>query len=180
MSPAATARRCNAQNGRFAGDGRVIKIRELGGGMISPDSYIFYLFGLCARLLGQLRASPVLIQHGHREEIPRRNIRCRSLWRYRALVLHGLPTTRTLQAGFARSERALPCTVKIPPLIFRRSPRSIPALRGTLPTKNGPIGVLERRLREAVCPTESSKGNAQSSHSIQTPFKAGKGRLKFQ
>ena len=52
----------------------------------------------------------------------------------RALVLAGLPTTSTLTAREAESDRALPCTVKMAPLAESRSARSMPALRGMAPT----------------------------------------------
>ena len=52
----------------------------------------------------------------------------------RQLVLQGLPTTSTRTSEAALAAMALPCGPKIPPLTVRRSPRSMPALRGTDPT----------------------------------------------
>ena len=54
----------------------------------------------------------------------------------RQLVLQGLPTTRTRTSLAACSATARPCGRKIPPLMFNRSRRSIPALRGTDPTSS--------------------------------------------
>ena len=51
-----------------------------------------------------------------------------------AFVLHGLPTTSTRQSSAALRAIAVPWPVKMPPLMLRRSLRSIPSLRGTAPT----------------------------------------------
>src|SRR5450756_902356 len=51
----------------------------------------------------------------------------------RQLVLQGFPTTRLRTSRAALAWMALPCGAKMPPLMARRSPRSIPALRGTEP-----------------------------------------------
>ena len=52
----------------------------------------------------------------------------------RQLVLQGLPTTRTRTSEAAFSAMARPWGLKMPPLTLSRSPRSMPALRGTEPT----------------------------------------------
>ncbi len=57
-------------------------------------------------------------------------------WAISALVLAGLPTTRTLTSRFALELRALPCGRKMPPLADSRSLRSMPALRGMAPTRS--------------------------------------------
>ena len=54
----------------------------------------------------------------------------------RQLVLQGLPTTRMRTSEAAFSAMARPCGLKMPPFTLRRSPRSMPALRGTEPTSN--------------------------------------------
>ena len=51
-------------------------------------------------------------------------------------VLHGLPTTTTRTSFAAAALIALPVLVKIGPLMRIRSERSIPCLRGTLPTSS--------------------------------------------
>ena len=59
----------------------------------------------------------------------------------RALVFAGLPTTRIFASGLASSPIAAPWSVKIPPLIFKRSLLSsifFPSITiplGMLPTK---------------------------------------------
>lgn len=57
-------------------------------------------------------------------------------WAISALVLAGLPTTRTLMSSAAWSLMALPCGLKMPPLASRRSPRSMPFVRGRAPTRS--------------------------------------------
>src|SRR6478735_11674686 len=57
-------------------------------------------------------------------------------WAISALVLAGLPTTRTLTSRLALELRALPCGRKMPPLADSRSLRSMPALRGMAPTRS--------------------------------------------
>src|ERR1035437_10532521 len=54
----------------------------------------------------------------------------------RQLVLQGFPTTRIRTSSAAFFWIALPCGAKIPPLIDRRSPRSMPAFLGTEPTSS--------------------------------------------
>ena len=58
----------------------------------------------------------------------------------RQFVLQGLPTTRIRASAAALFWMACPCPVKILPLIPRRSPLSIPAFRGTLPTSKDQLG----------------------------------------
>ena len=64
----------------------------------------------------------------------------------RQLVLHGLPTTRTRTSAAAWSLIAWPCGLKIPPFTERRSPRSMPALRGIEPTSSAHDAAVERGL----------------------------------
>ena len=80
-------------------------------------------------------------------------------------VLAGLATTNTLQVGFARFN-ASPYPLKIPPLIFKRSLRSIPALRGKPPKKIPRSKSLKRTLGSAEYSTELTRGYAQSIISI--------------
>ena len=54
----------------------------------------------------------------------------------RQFVLQGLPTTRTRTSEAAFSAMARPCGLKMPPFTLSRSPRSMPALRGTEPTSS--------------------------------------------
>lgn len=56
-------------------------------------------------------------------------------WAISALVFAGLPTTRILTSSAALSLMALPCGLKMPPLASRRSPRSMPLVRGRAPTR---------------------------------------------
>ncbi len=52
----------------------------------------------------------------------------------RQLSFAGLPTTRTRTSRAALSDSAFPWTVKMPPLASSRSLRSMPFVRGRLPT----------------------------------------------
>ena len=52
----------------------------------------------------------------------------------KALVLAGLPTTKTLTLREATAFKALPCAVKMAPLIASNSARSMPGPRGREPT----------------------------------------------
>ena len=90
----------------------------------------------------------------------------------RQFVLQGLPTTsvRTSLAAFLAI--ALPCPVKILPLMPSRSPRSIPALRGTDPTSSAQLVPLKPSLRSEVPTISLRRGKAQSSSSIITPSSA--------
>src|SRR5690606_18314176 len=51
-------------------------------------------------------------------------------WAMSALVLAGLPTTSTRMSSAAWALMAWPCGLKMPPLASRRSPRSMPLVRG--------------------------------------------------
>ena len=51
-----------------------------------------------------------------------------------ALVLAGLPTTRTFTSSAAPALIASPCGLKMPPLASSRSERSMPGPRGRAPT----------------------------------------------
>ena len=57
----------------------------------------------------------------------------------RQLVLQGLPTTMMRTSGAALRWMAWPWPMKILPLMPSRSLRSMPALRGTLPTSNAQL-----------------------------------------
>jgi len=52
----------------------------------------------------------------------------------RQLGVQGLPTTR-MRTSRRLLAMARPCGLKMPPLTLSRSPRSMPALRGTEPTR---------------------------------------------
>ena len=86
-----------------------------------------------------------------------------------ALVLQGFPTTRTRTSSAALAAIAFPCSVKIPPLIFNKSERSIPALRGTEPTSNAQLAPLNPSAKSLVATTSFNNGKAQSSNSMITP-----------
>ena len=90
----------------------------------------------------------------------------------RQFVLHGFPTTSTCTSEAAFFSTACPCPMKILPLIPSKSFRSMPALRGTLPTSNAQLMSRKPSLRSAVGTTDSSSGNAQSCNSITTPSSA--------
>ena len=90
----------------------------------------------------------------------------------RQFVLHGLPTTRTRASAAALFWIACPCPVKIFPLMPRRSPRSIPALRGTLPTSKDQLAPEKPSLISHVGRMSLSKGKAPSSSSMTTPSSA--------
>ena len=64
--------------------------------------------------------------------------------------------------------------MKILPLMPSKSLRSMPALRGTLPTSNAQFTPRKPSSRFAVGTMPLSSGNAQSSSSITTPPSAGK------
>ena len=91
----------------------------------------------------------------------------------RQLVLHGLPTTSTRTSLAAWSLIAWPCGLKIPPFTERRSPRSMPALRGIEPTSSAHDAPSNAVLRSAVASMPTSSGCAPSSSSITTPSSAG-------
>jgi len=86
-----------------------------------------------------------------------------------ALVLAGLPTTSTRTSDAACSAMARPCSTNIFPLMPSRSFRSIPALRGTLPTSSAQLTPRNPSSRSAVAITFRSSGKAQSCNSITTP-----------
>src|ERR1700722_6315235 len=68
----------------------------------------------------------------------------------RQLVLQGLPTTRTRTSLAAFLAIAWPWPVKILPLIPSRSLRSMPAFRGTEPTRRAQLTPLNPSSSEAV------------------------------
>ncbi len=87
----------------------------------------------------------------------------------RQLVLQGLPTTKMRTSAAACSAMARPWGLKIPPLTLSRSPRSMPALRGTDPTSRAHDVPSKAVLRSAVATISVTSGKAQSSISITTP-----------
>ena len=92
----------------------------------------------------------------------------------RQLVLQGLPTTSTRISAAALAAIALPWPVKTFPLILSRSPRSIPALRGTEPTSSAQLTSLKPSSMSVVATTSLRRGNAQSSSSMTTPLSASR------
>ena len=77
-------------------------------------------------------------------------------WAMSALVLAGLPTTRTLMSSAALSLMALPCGLKMPPLAASRSPRSMPLVRGRAPTS-----------RATLAPSKATFGSSVMSMPLQ-------------
>ena len=67
---------------------------------------------------------------------------------------------------------ARPWGPKMPPFTVNRSPRSIPALRGTEPTSNAHDVPSKAVVRSVVVTMSLINGNAQSSSSITTPSSA--------
>ena len=90
----------------------------------------------------------------------------------RQFVLHGLPTTSTRTSAAAFLSIACPWPTKILPLMPNKSLRSIPALRGTLPTSKAQLMSRKPSSRSAVGTTDCKSGNAQSCSSITTPSSA--------
>src|SRR5664280_2908789 len=90
----------------------------------------------------------------------------------RQLVLHGLPTTTTRMSEAAFAAMARPWGPKIPPLMVSRSPRSIPALRGTEPTNSAHEVPSKATSRSVVVMMSLTRGNAPSSTSMTTPSRA--------
>jgi len=88
------------------------------------------------------------------------------------LVLHGLPTTATRQSSAATASIAAPWPMKILPLSFSRSARSMPGPRGLLPTSRHQLASLNATSALSVRTMPCSSGKAQSSSSIATPFSA--------
>ncbi len=64
-----------------------------------------------------------------------------------ALVLAGLPTTRTRMSSAAPALIASPCGLKMPPLASSRSPRSMPSVAGPGADEQRDVGAVERRTR---------------------------------
>ena len=91
----------------------------------------------------------------------------------RQFVLHGLPTTSTRTSVAALRAMARPWPVKMPPLMLSRSLRSMPALRGTAPTRSAQFTPANASLASAVRTMSLSSGKAQSSSSMATPSSAG-------
>ena len=90
----------------------------------------------------------------------------------RQFVLQGLPTTRMRTSEAAFSAMAWPCGLKMPPLTLSRSPRSMPALRGTEPTSRAHDVPSKAVLRSDVATMSCTRGKAPSSISMQTPSSA--------
>jgi hypothetical protein len=90
----------------------------------------------------------------------------------RQFVLQGFPTTRMRTSEAALAAMASPCGLKIPPFTLSRSPRSMPALRGTEPTRRAQFVPSKAVLRSDVATMSCSSGNAPSSSSMQTPSRA--------
>ena len=94
----------------------------------------------------------------------------------RQFVLQGLPTTRMRTSEAACSAMARPCGLKMPPFTLSRSPRSMPALRGTEPTRSAHVVPSKAVLRSEVATMSCRRGKAPSSSSMHTPsstFMAG-------
>ena len=87
----------------------------------------------------------------------------------RQLVLQGFPITRTRTSAPAFLSMACPWPMKILPLIPSKSFRSMPALRGMLPTSSAQLISRNPSSRSAVGTIDSSSGKAQSCNSITTP-----------
>src|SRR5664280_380579 len=83
-----------------------------------------------------------------------------------------VPTTTTRMSEAAFAAMAWPWGPKIPPLMVSRSPRSIPALRGTEPTNRANEVPSKATSRSVVVTMSPTRGNAQSSTSITTPSRA--------
>ena len=90
-------------------------------------------------------------------------------WVIKQFVLAGLPTTNTFTFLAARSFNALPCTEKMAALAAKRSPRSMPALRGRAPTKSATSAPSKASSTSSVASVSATKGKAQSSISMSTP-----------
>ena len=89
----------------------------------------------------------------------------------RALVLAGLPTTRTLMS-WAAALRASPWGPKMPPLALSRSERSMPALRGMEPTRKAILAPSKARFASSKMSTSPSVGKAESNSSMAVPSAA--------
>ena len=86
------------------------------------------------------------------------------------LVLQGLPTTATRASSAATSSIAWPWAMKILPLSFSRSARSMPGPRGLEPTSRPSSTSLKPTSASPVRTMSCSSGKAQSSSSMATPF----------
>src|ERR1043166_8747291 len=101
--------------------------------MISPDRHVRHARDFDAGFVRELRARTIFVQPRHRKPAIARNF-FGVVHRDRQFVLQGFPTTRMRTSAFAFFSIAFPCPTKILPLIPSKSLRSMPALRGTLPT----------------------------------------------
>ena len=90
----------------------------------------------------------------------------------RALVLAGLPTTRTLMSSAAPAARASPWGPKMPPLAASRSLRSMPALRGMEPTRKAMLAPSNAALGSSKMSTLPKVGKAASKSSMAVPSAA--------
>ena len=88
-----------------------------------------------------------------------------------ALVLQGLPTTSTRASAEATSSIAVPWPMKIRPLSFSRSLRSMPGPRGLLPTRKTASASAKAVRSSSVEMTSGRSGYAQSRSSISTPLR---------
>ena len=93
----------------------------------------------------------------------------------RALVLAGLPTTRTLTSGLAAAASALPCVVKMAPFAESRSDRSMPALRGMAPTSRAMSAPAKARLRVVGHHRSCQQREGAVLELHRHPFQRGKG-----
>mmetsp|Transcript_18337 Transcript_18337/g.47251 ORF Transcript_18337/g.47251 Transcript_18337/m.47251 type:complete len:218 (+) Transcript_18337:555-1208(+) len=92
--------------------------------------------------------------------------------RMRAFVFAGLPTTTILQLGLPTLASALPCSVKMPPFLARRSLRSMPSLRGKAPTRMATSASTNASSGFDVTSVFPSSGARRSSSSSTTPCTA--------
>ncbi len=77
-------------------------------------------------------------------------------------------------SGAALRANALPCAEKMPPLMVSRSLRSIPALRGTAPTRSAQLTPAKASSALEVRTILPRSGKAQSWSSMATPSRAGR------
>ena len=134
----------------LAVDARVREVGELRGRVVAPDRDVGDLAVLHAGLLRELRLGPVLVEAGHREPAVGRARRARSTARSGSSCCTGCRPRARARRSAAWSLIAWPWGLKIPPLTERRSPRSMPALRGIDPTSSAHDVPSNAVLRSAV------------------------------
>ena len=93
-------------------------------------------------------------------------------WAVAVAAATGLPVTPMRTSSAATELSALPWAVKIAPLALRRSPRSMPAVRGRAPTSSATLTPSSTVLASSPISTLLSRGKAQSSSSMTTPSRA--------